>query len=235
MNVGDFIYPSKALADVKGQYLMPEDFLEFYSKLDDIERKSLVFHYIMDNSPYAFNEVYKKPLLYEQVKQYIAHVLDLDISHIKLIGSTKTGFKMDIKDYGVPYTKDRDLDFMIIDEYLFNGLKGEFEVWKEAYLEKNEMQPRNDKEKSYWEENIYRTLPNAINFGFIDTKHMPNNTNYLPLNSKVNNTVFLVYSRLKSAHGFCSIGASVRVYKDVDCYYCQQCRNINAIIDSRNK
>lgn len=233
MNVSNFIYSSKALAKVKGQYIAPEDFLKYYSKLDDIERKSLVYHYIMDNAPYAFNEVYEKPLLFEQVKQYIAHVIGIDINHIKLIGSTKTGFRMDKNDYGTPYSKISDLDFMIIDEKVFLDLAYEFKTWKEAYLEKGELLPKNDTEKMYWEENINRTLPFTINLGFIDTKFLPNRSSHLPLNAQINNTMSNVTRRLKDKHGFTTKGSSVRIYKDVDSFYCQQCRNIDAIIASK--
>ena len=233
MNVGSFIYSSKVLAKVKGQYISPEDFLKYYSKLDDIERRSLVYHYIMDNAPYAFNEVYEKPLLFEQIKQYIAHVIGIDINHIKLIGSTKTGFRMDSKDYGTPYSKISDLDFMIIDEKLFLDLVSEFNVWKDAYLENDELIPKNDIEKMYWDENINRTLPSTINMGFIDTKFMPNRPSHLPINANINNTMSNVTSRLKVKHGFITKGASVRIYKDIDSFYCQQCRNIDAIIASK--
>lgn len=229
MNVGNFIYSSKTLAEVKGQYILPDDFLKYYSKLDDIERKSLVYHYIMDNAPYAFNEVYKKPLLFEQVKQYIAHILDIDINHIKLIGSTKTGFRMGVNGYGSPYSKVSDLDFMIIDEKLFSRLVDEFNVWNAAYLEKGELVPNNI-EKKYWDENISRILPRSISYGFIDTKFIPNRPNYFPINAKINNTMSNVTTRLKTSYGFSTKGSSVRVYKDIDCFYYQQCRNIEAIL-----
>ena len=221
------------LDKIKGQYIMPEDFLKFYSKLDDIERRSLVYHYIMDNTPYAFNDVYERPLLFEQVKQYIAHVLNIDINHIKLIGSSKTGFRMDQKDYGIQYSKDRDLDFMIIDDKLFMDLVSEFEIWKKAYIDRSDLKPKNETERSYWDENIQRTLPFEIKLGFIDTKFMPNRQNHLPLNSNINNTMSNVTSYLKTKYGFTSKGASVRIYKNIDSFYCQQCRNIDAIIMNR--
>ena len=133
MNVGDFIYKSKSLSKIKGHYVHPSEFLEAYKKFNIIERKSLVMHYIMDNSPFAFAEVYEKPLLYEQVRQYISYILNVDVNHIKLVGSTKTGFRMDAINYGTPYSKGRDLDFMIMDSGLFSILAKEFLIWKKAY------------------------------------------------------------------------------------------------------
>lgn len=229
MNVGDFIHKSKALTSVKGYYVNADDFLKAYSKLDDIEKKSLVFHYIMDNSPFAFTAVYEKPLLFEQVRQYIAYILDVDINHIKLIGSTKMGFKMDSKDYGASYSKASDLDFMIIDEGLFGTLSNEFTTWRKAYQEDDILHPHNDTERSYWDDNI-RNLPTTIGFGFIDTYKMPNRKDILPMNSKVNNTMSNVVRNLKIHHGFSTKGASMRVYKDVDSYFCQQNRNLEAIM-----
>lgn len=232
MNVSDFIYYSKELSDVKELYAKPYDFLKYYSNLDSIAKKSLVYHYIMDNNPYAFIDIYEKPLLFEQIKQYISYILEVDFDHIKIIGSTKTGFCMGKDDYGRPYSKERDLDFMIIDKSLFEVLSNEFKVWKEKYLIKAELLPNNDREKSYWDDNIKR-IPSTINHGFIDTCKMPNRQNYLPVNSKVNNTMYLIVRRLGSEYDFHTKKASMRVYKDIDSFYCQQVRNIDAIIMSK--
>lgn len=232
MNVGDFIYKSNALANVKGYYVSAEDFLKAYSKLDDIEKKSLVLHYIMDNSPFAFTEEYEKPLLFEQVRQYIAYILDVNINHIKLIGSTKVGFKMDSKNYGTSYSKASDLDFMIIDEDLFRILSAEFAAWRKAYQEERLLQPHNDNERACWDDNM-RTLPITIGLGFVDTYKMPNRNDFLPVNSKVNSTMANVVRNLKIHHGFGTKGASMRVYKDVDCYICQQNRNLDVILKAK--
>ena len=232
MNVGDFIYKSKALSGVKGYYITADDFLKAYSKLSDIEKKSLVLHYVMDNSPFAFTDIYEKPLLFEQVRQYISHILDVDVNHVKLIGSTKTGFKMSIENYGNPYSKASDLDFMIIDGNLFSDLAKEYDVWRKAYMDVGILKPRTDYEKKCWDDNVV-TLRRTIGLGFVDTYKMPNRQEYLPVNTKVNNTMSNVVRNLKIHHGFCAKMASMRVYKDFDCYYCQQSRNIEAILKAR--
>ena len=232
MNVGDFIHKSRALANVKGYYVGAEEFLKAYSKLDVIEKKSLVMHYIMDNSPFAFTDVYEKPLLFEQVRQYIGYILDVNVNHVKLIGSTKTGFKMDSKDYGAPYSKASDLDFMIIDERLFSTLAEEFAVWKKAYQEEGTLNPRSEFERGCWDDNM-RTLPMTIALGFVDTYKMPNRNDYLPVKSKVNNTMSNVVRNLKAQHGFSTKGASMRVYRDFESYFCQQNRNIEAILKAK--
>jgi len=234
MNVGDFIHKSTALAGVKSDYIRPKDFLNAYSTLDDIERKSLVLHYIMDNSPFAFEKVYEKPLLFEQVRQYISYILEVDVSHVKLIGSTKTGFKMDSDNYGVPYSKASDLDFMIIDKGLFVKLVYEFDVWKKAYQVDGSMHPKNDTEKGYWDESMVK-LPRNIAMGYLDTYKIPNRPDRLPVNSRVNNTMSNVVRNLKIHHGFSTKKASMRVYKDVDCFFCQQNRNIEHIMAAIGK
>lgn len=232
MNVGDFIYKSKVLSDVKGYYIAADEFLKAYSKLSDIEKKSLVLHYIMDNSPFAFTDIYEKPLLFEQVRQYISHILDVDVNHIKLIGSTKTGFKMDSKYYGMPYSKASDLDFMIIDGNLFSDIAKEYDVWRNAYIDDGILKPRTDYEKKCWDDNVV-ALRRSIGLGFVDTYKMPNRQEYLPVNTKVNSTMSNIVRNLKTHHGFCAKAASMRVYKNVDCYYCQQNRNIEAILKAR--
>ena len=232
MNVGDFIYKSSPLSGVKGYYITADDLLNAYTKLSDIEKKSLVLHYIMDNSPFAFTDIYEKPLLFEQVRQYISHILVVDMNHIKLIGSTKTGFKMDSKNYVLPYSKASDLDFMIIDEALFLSLAKEYDVWRNAYLDDSILKPRTDYEKKCWDDNMV-TLRRSIDLGFVDTYKMPNRQEYLPVNTRVNNTMSNVVRNLKMYHGFCAKTASMRVYKNVDCYYCQQNRNIEAILKAK--
>lgn len=232
MNVGDFIYKSKELSKIKGHYANPDEFLEAYAKFTVIERKSLVMHYIMDNSPFAFTMVYEKPLIFEQVRQYISHLLDIDVNHIKLIGSTKTGFRMDSKDYGTPYSKASDLDFMIIDKNIFSTLADEFDVWKNAYQEDGTLNPHSEFERGCWDDNM-RTLPITIGLGFIDTYKMPNRNDYLPVNSKVNNTMSNIVRNLKSQHGFSTKGASMRVYRDFESYFCQQNRNIEEILKAK--
>lgn len=232
MNVGDFIYKSKNLSKIKGHYANPDEFLQAYKKFSIVERKSLVMHFIMDNSPFAFMAVYEKPLIFEQVRQYISHILDVDVNHIKLIGSTKTGFRMGIKDYGAPYSKASDLDFMIIDEGLFLTLAGEFAEWKKAYQKEGVLNPRGDFERRCWDENM-RILPTTIGLGFVDTYKMPNRNDYLPMNSKVNNTMSNVVRNLKSEHGFSTKGASMRVYRDFESCFCQQNRNFEQILTAR--
>ncbi len=232
MNVSDFIYKSKALASFKDHYVDSEEFLKAYASFNIFERKSLVLHYIMDNSPFAFTVVYEKPLIFEQVRQYISYILDVDINNIKLIGSTKTGFSMGNDNYGTPYTKDRDLDFMIIDESLFTKLKAEFVIWQKAFLEDGTMIPRNDREKLFWDDHMEK-LPKAFGCGFIDTYKMPNRNDYLPINSKVNNTMSMVLKNLKTHHGFSTQKASMRVYKDIDCYFFQQNRNIESLLKQK--
>lgn len=234
MNVGDFIYNSKPLSKFKGHYVTPEEFLKAYNKFSIVERKSLVLHYIMDNSPFAFTMVYEKPLIFEQVRQYISYILDVDVNNIKLIGSTKTGFSMGYHNYGTPYTKDRDLDFMIIDEVLFSKLKIEFDVWQKAYINDSIIKPRTAYEKKCWDDNVV-TLRRSIGLGFVDTYKMPNRQEYLPVNTKVNNTMSNVVRNLKKHHGFCAKMASMRVYKDFDCYFCQQNRNIEALLKARGQ
>lgn len=232
MNVSDFIYSSNPLSKFKGHYVTPEEFLKAYDKFSIVERKSLVLHYIMDNSPFAFTMVYEKPLIFEQVRQYISYILDVNVNNIKLIGSTKTGFSMGCDNYGTPYTKDRDLDFMIIDEVLFSKLKTEFGVWQKVYQEDGTMKPRCEREKDFWDDHM-KNLPRSFGWGYIDTYKMPNRNEYLPITSKVNNTMAMVVRNLKAEHGFSTQKASMRVYKDFESYFCQQNRNIEAILKAR--
>lgn len=226
MNVGDFLYKSKKLEEVQGYYITPDSLRNLYPVLDDLQKKSFVYHYIMDNSPYGFVEVMKRPLLFEQIRQYISHILDVDINHIKLIGSTKTGFAMDSKNYGRPYAIGRDLDFTIIDSELFGKMKEEFNIWKNAYVQ-GVLNPK-EKEKVYWDEHL-DLLPLNLAKGFIDAKKLPNRS-LLPVTCKINQTMSLIVKKLYDIFSINIKSASVRIYDTIDDFYAQQNRNIMSII-----
>ena len=93
------------------------------------------------------------------------------------------------------------------------------------------MKPHCDFEKCCWDDNVI-IIRKTITLGFIDTYKMPNRRE-LPINSKVNNTMSNVVRNLGTYHGFSTKKASMRVYKDVESYFCQQNRNIESILAAK--
>lgn len=94
------------------------------------------------------------------------------------------------------------------------------------------MKPHNEKAKGYWDEHMV-SLPRTIDMGFVDTNKMPSRNDILPITSRVNNTMSMIVRNLKSEYEFDTSKASMRVYKDVDSYFCQQNRNIEYIIKEK--
>lgn len=78
-------------------------------------------------------------------------------------------------------------------------------------------------------------LPRNIAMGYLDTYKIPNRPDRLPVNSRVNNTMSNVVRNLKIHHGFSTKKASMGGYKDVDCFFCQQNRNIEHIMAAIGK
>ena len=123
---------------------------------------------------------------------------------------------------------------MIIDSSLFIKLEAEFKMWTESYVVKHEIQPKSAYERQCWDKNISK-LPANFNYGFVDTYKIPNRPDLFPITQKINNSMSLVVQRLKAMHGFLTKRASMRVYKDVDSFCCQQCRNIESILRAVKK
>jgi hypothetical protein len=228
MNAKNFLQISSELGTITGPYISPEKFKEAFNQLDNIELKSLLYHYIIDNTPYIFERFINRPLLFEQIKQYMSYVLDIAIDDIKLIGSAKTGFSISPDTYGRIFSSSSDVDLTIINEKLFTNLSNDFNKWKNEYLS-YKVEPKNDREKSFWQENIKRLTIN-INKGFLDTYKIPN-IEICPYTKKINNSLYLVKYQLEKLHGVRIKNISARVYKDESSFYQQFFMNISHVMN----
>lgn len=210
MKISNYLKLSQEANAINEIYILPSEFKRRYKNLDGMERDAFISHIILNNLPYVFRT---KPILYEMIVKYLSDILDVNSNFIYLIGSGKTGFSISPgTDYGKNFSENSDLDFTIVDKVLFNKLAKEYELWSKAYLVEGKCCPKNAREKSYWDENVWRLKKNII-YGFLDTYKIPN-IEICPEVKKINNSIYLITQKLNEYHQIKVKGISVRVYQD---------------------
>lgn len=215
---------SKALS-VNNIYEEPGRFKDTYLALTSVEFASYIRHVFVDNTPYMFREV---PLLFKNIIYYIAEELNLDYHDVLLIGSAKTGFSMSPDSYGKKFSENRDLDFTIINEKLFSRLEIEFGLWKEQYI--HDLLVPNEIEKKYWNDNLIR-VPKNLDKGFIDSTKIPNKELF-KLTRQINQMLYLILYKLKEYYNIKNKKASIRIYKNWECFQKQLILNTNNILNT---
>jgi len=204
----------------------PNDFKNYYRNVSSNEVKSLVRHFIVNNKPFAFNE---KPMLYEQLTQYVADKLNITATEIKLIGSAKTGFSISPPpDYGKGFGSHSDLDFSIVSSKIFKELEMEFANWVDLY-ENREIEPNNSTEEKYWKQNLSSGI-DQIEMGFFDTKFIPNREPFL-LTKKINNSMWHIKNSLEVNHKIVLTRATASIYKDWNSFAARLNRNTKHVMD----
>lgn len=197
-----------------------------YFKLDDNERKSLLNFLIVSNFCHAFKI---KPLIYEQITQYIADNFEVKKNRIILLGSARTGFAIDPNNYGRKFSENSDLDFAIIDSNLFEKCIIDFKLWK-SKIENNEYDEK--VKNKFWNDNL-TNLKYQIKKGFIDTYKIPNFKEF-KTTQKINNSLSLIVINLENIQGIKVKEASARIYKDWEIFQRQLKINIESVLKNFN-
>ena len=203
-NIIDYLNMSQECDNPIEVITKPDYILDNYFKINKIERVSLINFLMINNFCSAFNS---KPLVYEQITQYLADKFTLNKNNIILIGSARTGFAMDPTSYGRRFTEASDLDFAIIDKNLFDNSVKDFQLWKSRFENNEYLESQKNK---YWPDN--RTnLKHQINRGFIDTYKIPSYpefTNTQPLKQSLS----LIVKNLSIYQKIVVKEASARIY-----------------------
>ncbi len=222
MQITDYLLNS-SIFEKSSEQIKASDFLkDNYCKLTDHEKKSLLNFLLVSNFSHAFN---KRPIVYEQITQYIADKFHLSKSQIVLIGSAQTGFAIDSDNYGRPFSENSDLDFAIIDKPLFEKSNKDFNLWK-SKTDNNEYST--EVKNRYWRDNQIN-LKNQIKRGFLDTYKIPNFLEFETI-QPINNSFALIVLKLKTMYKIEVKGASVRIYKDWDTFRKQVKINIESVL-----
>ncbi|MFC0344269.1 hypothetical protein [Epilithonimonas hispanica] len=195
---------------------------ENYFNLNENEKKSLLNFLVISNFCHAFKV---KPLIYEQITQYIEDKFDVKKNCIVLIGSAKTGFAIDPNNYGRKFSENSDLDFAIVDEKLFEKCVIDFKLWKN----KTEHNEYDEKQKNkFWDEN-QNNLKHQIKKGFIDTYKIPNFIEF-STTQQINQSLSLIVINLENIQNMKVKQASARIYKDWDTFQRQLKTNIENVL-----
>ncbi len=180
-----------------------------YINSSESERYGIIRLWITEGIPFAFKE---NPLLYEEIRTFIAKGLNVHPKHITLVGSARIGYSLKKKVWGRIFTNTSDLDFTIISNELFTKLVIDFKKWVGDIASKR-LLPHSPNELKGWLGSI-EVVDKNIPQGFIYTK------NLLPYNSyptvrKCYNIMSQLQNRLLSTVNAPRISdISVRVYSN---------------------
>ena len=224
----DFFKLSPESINVNSFYIDANIFDGIYNNGIDIERNSLLLHYVIDNPPFAFQ---KHPLLYDQIRQFIAMKIEVSPNDIKLIGSAKTGFSISIDEFGRQYNPNSDLDFAIINKTLFNSLQKDYKSWVQEFKAKR-IFPKSEKEEQCWNDNV-NVVRNNIERNFIDANKLPALEDVCPNAQLLLHTMWLVKKNLENWNGIIIRKASARVYSNFSSFYGQTLLNISHVMNNR--
>jgi predicted nucleotidyltransferase len=86
--------------------------------------QAIVRQYITDGAPFVFHDENAK---YFRLRQLIANFFSTHPHSVFMIGSAKLGFSINPKHLWSPFTKDSDIDMVIVSSALFD------EFWKDLY------------------------------------------------------------------------------------------------------
>jgi hypothetical protein len=165
--------------------------------------------WLSEGIPYAFRN---KPALYESVRSWLGTRLGVDPKEIHLTGSARIGQSLAPKKLGEIFGDHSDLDIFIVSHNLFERMKADFNHWSYEF-EGGLVQPSNDKERRFWEDNNQRG-PKLIQRGFLDSNMVPNRATY-PTIKNIAQTMWLLKGKLDITEKAPRVrSASVRCYID---------------------
>ena len=165
--------------------------------------------WLTEGVPYAF---YKSPILYEEMRIWIASYLNICPKEVGLIGSARSGFAMSGRnDFGRPFSTESDLDLCIISETYFCKIQKEFNLFKQEY-ESGVVVP-SPGEKKYWDGNLTFGQKNFPR-GFFDGNKIPTRPQYVTARC-IDLAMRELKRKISETEGIGNVKeCSVRIYKD---------------------
>lgn len=216
-----FFQLSDTAKEVTGFFINPDCFLRLYKENLEIEWNSTLYHYLFDNVPYAFKDI---PLLYNNIKQYLAVRLNIHVYDVHLVGSAQLGFSLSPPKYGKAYSDKSDLDMVVVNERLFNAVAEEASRWRDDY-KNGDVEPGKNYSVKNWDDN-YQRIPNYLGRGFIDNTKIPSFERY-PHVKSIYGVMAQLRRDLHDYHGFYIGFSSIRIYRDIQSFYAQVMLNAN--------
>lgn len=176
-------------------------------------RAAIARLWLSEGIPFAFKD---RPALYESVRSWLGYRLSVDPKDVHLTGSARIGQSLAPHKLGKEFGKHSDLDIFVVSFPLFERMSADFVSWSFDF-ESDGCLPKNDREKSFWLENLQRG-PRNLNRGFIDSGIVPNIERYKII-TNIAQSMWLLKSKLDITEEAPAIqGASIRCYKDWGSY-----------------
>lgn len=190
------------------QFPSPEELREVLLTCTQQTRGALARLWLSEGVPCAFRSC---PGVYEDMRGWLSSRLGVvHAKEITLVGSARTGYSL--ADFGKVFGEHSDLDFCIVSRELFSLFCAAFDKFSEDY-QSNVVQPRHEREKRFWDENMRfgrRNLPQ----GFFDADKLPTFDRY-EIAQRVRQSMWELQSKLEMTPVAPRVRrASVRVYRD---------------------
>jgi hypothetical protein len=195
-----------------------ENFSEQYPEAQKIQsivknggnyaRSAIARLWLSEGIPYAFKE---SPILYDEIRTWLAIRLDVDPKEISMTGSARIGESLAPSKLGTKFNDKSDLDLFIISESLLERLREDFNNWSFDF-ESDRIKPKNQQEEKYWKDNLSRGH-SYFSKGFFDAKLIPAYKDY-SCAANIGNTMWLLKAKLDLTSNAPKISeASIRCYK----------------------
>ncbi len=146
---------------------------DVFTKAKESERYGIIRLWLTEGIPFAFRE---NPLLYEEIRTFIASGIKVHPKEVTLVGSARIGYSLKPKVWGRIFTEKSDMDFTVISNELFTRLVKNFQKWA-GDLESKRISPRSPDQLQSWIESIM-TVNMNISKGYIYTKNLFPHNNY---------------------------------------------------------
>ena len=137
------------------------------------------------------------------------------------LAGIKNGFSISMNHRKVPFSV----------KHLPNYCKIQLELWENMYMD-SLLIPRG-REKEYWDDNLER-VPKNLDRGFIDSNKIPNKESFKRV-KQINQMLYLILYKLGEYYNIRNKKASVRVYKNEECFQKQLMLNTKYIISCDRK
>ncbi len=215
---------SPALAPLREVYPSADAVLTAAREGDRDARYAIARLWLSEGIPYSFRE---RPGVYEALRRWLAHRLDVHAKEITLVGSGRQGFSLSPGTHlGRPFGSHSDLDFTVVRQSLFERLEASFARWDADYIGGG-VAPRHERERQLWEANR-QSVPSGLARGFIDPHKIPIWKRY-PEAQMIAQALYEAYGKLKATADAPAVRRlSVRVYRDWDCFVRQMAMNLES-------
>jgi hypothetical protein len=144
-----------------------------FKNASENERYGIIRLWITEGIPFAFKDA---PILYEEIRQFIANGIKVHPKEVTLVGSSRIGYSLKPDVWGRIYTSASDLDFTIISNDLYTRLVKDFQKWV-GDIESRKLLPRNSYQLKSWLGSI-ETINNNVSKGYIYSKNLFPHNNY---------------------------------------------------------